>query len=316
MYAVVGVLPSSATSHIKVHFNNNARNVYSGGPPQASPPPVHRPLPEDRRQVLSTSLQAFSPWDAAERLTEPPEPCLLRIDPADVDIEDAESGTRTTCIRGLRMKPHLGVYFDNFRAQLLPVLHESHLENARDCSVPRLSQVCGTDGIPYVTGDVTVPVVVEHAGSELEAAMPLGATEFTYRTEKLLLKRLLWKFEQSEGSQLGSPPPPPSQSGNSSGQSDASIDLMPVSDATLINYYTKARVDVTRLGPMSESLLHWTALLGRVQCSEWLLDQGIHATAKDATDTTPLHLATFARNYKLVKVLLRAGADPHAVPPL
>lgn len=303
MYAVVGVLPSSATSHIKVHFNNNARNVYSGAPLAA--------LPEERRPRPDP---AASPWDAAERLTEP-EPCLLRIDPADVDIEDAESGTRTTCIRGLRMKSYLGVYFDNFRAQLLPVLHESHLESARDCGIPKLSQVCGTDGIPYVTGDVTVPVVVEHSNSELEAARPLGATEFTYRTEKLLLKRLLWKFEQPDGSLLGSPSAhaPPTQSGNSSGQSDASIDFLPVSDLALISYYTKACVDVTRLGAMSETLLHWAALLGRVQCAKWLLSQGIHATAKDATDTTPLHLATFARNYKLVKVLLRAGADPHAV---
>jgi hypothetical protein len=148
-----------------------------------------------------------------------------------------------------------------------------------------------------------------------------GHQQFVYRTgnirisqtcahlaEKLFLKRLLWRLEQAQHGPATSEDfkvemPWPAVASKSSGS------LQSIPFGAFAQYYLRAGVDVTKLGANNETLLHWTTLVGSIECVEYLVQKGLSLNAKDSNDITPLHLAVFRGDAAMVRHLIKLGAD-------
>jgi len=75
--------------------------------------------------------------------------------------------------------------------------------------------------------------------------------------------------------------------------------------------YFQSLIDINCIDEKQSTPLHWACYMNNESIVTFLLaQQNINVNSKDEQDQTPLHLATTYGHTKLVKKLLRGGAEP------
>jgi ankyrin repeat protein len=70
-----------------------------------------------------------------------------------------------------------------------------------------------------------------------------------------------------------------------------------------------AGADAGPRGPELRTALHWAASVDAWEVGDLLIQRGANVNATDLDDETPLHSAAFSGDARMVRLLLRAGAD-------
>jgi ankyrin repeat protein len=76
----------------------------------------------------------------------------------------------------------------------------------------------------------------------------------------------------------------------------------------IVQYLVKYGVDLDQK-PESFSPLHVSALVGRMECFEYLVEIGLNIDLQNGQGNTPLHLACFEGEFPIAKLLVENGAD-------
>ena len=76
--------------------------------------------------------------------------------------------------------------------------------------------------------------------------------------------------------------------------------------------YDEHKDDVNLADNRGHTCLHWACTNNHLHIVEWVLKlPGINVNAMDKDHLTPLHIASHGGLYKIVRLLLEAGADQH-----
>lgn len=76
--------------------------------------------------------------------------------------------------------------------------------------------------------------------------------------------------------------------------------------------YEEHKDDVNLGDNRGHTCLHWASTNNHLHIVEWVLKlPGVNVNAIDKDHLTPLHIASHGGHYKIVRLLLEAGADQH-----